>query len=256
MFPGFRLTTLVLMDNYGAIPCMTGSSIGPAVTSGGLSVYDTPRTSWTWSELTTFGFESFWSVRFGAETAREGEWRPGPRDGLFDSMRTALGNLPIVAEDLGVITPEVDRLRLRHQIPGMKVLQFAVGDPEFDIDDVVENCVCYTGTHDNDTTVGWFNGGNEDTRSEQEIVANQQSALKASGGTPETIHLDMIRLAFSSEAKLAIAPMQDYLGLGSEARLNVPGTTSGNWRWRVSNEQLSYGICESTAQLVEEMSRF
>ena len=202
------------------------------------------------------GFESFWSVRFGAETAREGEWRPGPRDGLFDSMRTALGNLPIVAEDLGVITPEVDRLRLRHQIPGMKVLQFAVGDPEFDIDDVVENCVCYTGTHDNDTTVGWFNGGNEDTRSEQEIVANQQSALKASGGTPETIHLDMTRLAFNSQARLAIAPMQDFLGLGSEARLNIPGTTMNNWRWRVSEKHLTQQFCESVADLVEETSRY
>jgi 4-alpha-glucanotransferase len=103
--------------------------------------------------------------------------------------------------------------------------------------------------------VGWFHGAESDTRSEEEILKNRKYALRSTGGTPETVHLDMIRLAFSSEAKLAIAPMQDYLGLGSEARLNIPGTTSDNWRWRVSDDQLSPELCESTAQLVEEMSR-
>jgi 4-alpha-glucanotransferase len=201
------------------------------------------------------GFEAYWSVEFGAETARNGEWLPGPRDALFDAMQTALGNLPIVAEDLGVITPEVDGLRHRHHLPGMKVLQFEVGDPAFRLDDMVENCVCYTGTHDNDTTVGWFNGGDEDTRTEQEIIETQENALKVTGGTRETIHLDMIRLAFNSEAKLAIAPMQDFLGLGSDARLNIPGTTLNNWRWRVSAEQLSAEFCESTANLIKETSR-
>jgi 4-alpha-glucanotransferase len=201
------------------------------------------------------GFESFWSVRFGAETARDGEWLPGPRDGLFDSMQAALGSLPIVAEDLGVITPEVDGLRHRHHIPGMTVLQFKVGDPAFKLDDIGENSVCYTGTHDNDTTVGWFNGGSEDTRTKQEIIETQQNALKVTGGTRETIHLDMIRLAFNSQAKLAIAPMQDFLGLGSESRLNIPGTTLNNWRWRVSKEQLSPSFCESVANLVEETFR-
>jgi len=201
------------------------------------------------------GFESFWSVQFGAQTARDGEWLPGPRDGLFDSMQAALGSLPIVAEDLGVITPEVDGLRHRHNIPGMKVLQFEVGDPTFDLADVDEYCVCYTGTHDNDTTVGWFNGGEEDTRSEQEIIQNQENALKVTGGARETIHKDMIRLAFNSQARLAIAPMQDFLGLGSQARLNIPGTTLNNWRWRVSEEQLSPEFCKTTANLIEETSR-
>ena len=201
------------------------------------------------------GFESFWSVEFGAETARDGEWLPGPRGALFDSMQAALGSLHIVAEDLGVITPQVDELRHRHNIPGMKVLQFEVGDPKFDIADIEENCVCYTGTHDNDTTVGWFNGGDEDTRSAEELVANQESALEVTGGMPETIHEDMIRLAFNSKAGLAVAPMQDFLGLGSGARLNIPGTTLNNWRWRVSEEQLSPDFCESTAILVEETSR-
>jgi len=201
------------------------------------------------------GFESFWSVQFGAETAREGEWLPGPRDALFDAMQAALGSLPIVAEDLGVITPEVDGLRHRHELPGMKVLQFVVGDPSFNLDDIEYNCVCYTGTHDNDTTLGWFLGGDEDTRPEQEIIENQQSALKVTGGTRETIHLDMIRLAFNSPARLAIAPMQDFLGLGSDFRLNIPGTTMDNWRWRATEDQLSPKFCKSVAELVEETSR-
>ena len=201
------------------------------------------------------GLESFWSVRFGAETAREGEWLPGPRDGLFDSMRSALGNLPIVAEDLGVITPEVDDLRRRHHIPGMTVLQFEAGEASFDPDDIVENCVCYTGTHDNDTTVGWFDGGDKDTRSEKEILETRQNVLKLTGGSYETIHLDMIRLAFNSRAKLAIAPMQDFLGLGAQARLNIPCTTLDNWCWRVDKNQLSPQFCDSVARMVEESSR-
>lgn len=202
------------------------------------------------------GFESFWAVRFGAETAREGEWLPGPGDGLFNSLEEALGKLPIVAEDLGVITPEVDSLRRRHHMPGMKVLQFLVDDPSFDPNHIVEECVCYTGTHDNDTTVGWFNGGGQDTRTEQEILESRCRVLNLTGGSAGTIHLDMIRLAFNSRAKLAIAPMQDYLGLGSDSRLNTPGTTMNNWRWRVSEQQLSPASLDSIAGLVEESSRF
>ena len=201
------------------------------------------------------GFEAYWSVEFGAETARDGEWIPGPRAALFDAMKKALGVLPIVAEDLGVITPEVDALRHRHNMPGMKVLQFEVGDPDFKLEDIDENCVCYTGTHDNDTTVGWFKGGNEDTRSEQEIIDTRKNAMKVTAGNEETIHLDMIRLAFNSPARLAIIPMQDFLGLGSDARLNTPGTTSNNWRWRVRPEQLSPGVCESISKLIKETAR-
>jgi len=201
------------------------------------------------------GFESFWAVQFGAETAQIGEWKPGPSDGLFDSMQAALGSLPIVAEDLGVITPEVDDLRHRDGLPGMKVMQFEVGDPAFSLDKIEENCVCYTGTHDNDTTLGWFLGGDEDTRTNHEITEDQERALQVTGGTRETISIDMIRFAFNSEAKLAVAPMQDFLSLGSGSRLNIPGTTFNNWRWRVSNDQLSLEFCQSIAELVEETSR-
>ena len=201
------------------------------------------------------GFESFWTVPYGEETARNGRWEPGPGNALFVAMREAMGTLPIVAEDLGVITPEVDKLRLDHGIPGMVVLQFEVDDPEFDIDKVEENSVCYTGTHDNDTTRGWFHSNGEDTRSSEEIAKSQASALDWTGGTPETIHTDMIRLAFSSKASLAVAPMQDYLGLGSEARFNVPGTTLNNWAWRLRSAQMQPAFIESVAALVHEAAR-
>ncbi len=115
------------------------------------------------------GFESYWSVPYGSATARKGDWVRGPADALFDAIRQALGSLPIIAEDLGVITPEVEKLRLKHGIPGMVVLQFEVGNPDFDIDSIEQNSVCYTGTHDNDTTVGWFHGTGADTRSKKEI---------------------------------------------------------------------------------------
>ncbi len=201
------------------------------------------------------GFESYWSVPFGSETARTGQWLPGPGDRLFEALEQALGRLPIVAEDLGVITPEVDKLRKDHGMPGMVVLQFEVGDPEFDIDAVGKNSVCYTGTHDNDTTLGWFLGTGADTRTREEIITMQKHALEQTGGSPNTIHLDMIRLAFSSKAALAVAPMQDFLGLGSEARLNIPGTTLNNWRWRMESGQLHAGLIESVHNMVQASSR-
>ena len=201
------------------------------------------------------GFESYWSVPSSATTARTGEWRPGPRDAIFDAMRGALGELPIVAEDLGVITPEVDALRERHRIPGMKVLQFEVGNDKFDLAAIDENCVCYTGTHDNDTTIGWFNGSPDDRHSKKDIARSRKALLEITGGTGGSVHNDLIRLAFSSRARLAIAPMQDYLGLGSEARLNTPGTSGGNWRWRMQSEQLSPSLMDSTGQRVEDSGR-
>lgn len=201
------------------------------------------------------GFEAYWSIPAGATTAREGVWEPGPGDAIFDAMQEELGGLPIVAEDLGVITPEVEALRERHHIPGMVVLQFDVADEDFDLYSVAEDCVCYTGTHDNDTTVGWFRGSPDDIRTDQEIERTQQAALRVTGGSPETIHEDMIRAALSTDARLAIAPMQDFLGLGSEARFNIPGTSSNNWRWRVDVTQLTDGFCEHVAELVRESGR-
>jgi len=201
------------------------------------------------------GFEAYWSVPADSDTARIGAWEPGPGDAIFDAMKEALGDLPIVAEDLGVITPEVDALRERHQIPGMHVLQFDVANENIDIDDFDENSVCYTGTHDNDTTVGWFNGSPGDMRSRDEIIATQEAAIRVTGGTPETIHLDMIRTAFATRSKIAIAPMQDYLGLGSEARLNVPGTSADNWRWRLLDAQLTDAVCDNVAAMAAAAGR-
>lgn len=183
------------------------------------------------------GFEACWAVPAGASSARAGAWEPGPGDALFDAMRQALGELPIIAEDLGEITPAVDALRKRQRIPGMKVLQFLAGDPDFRAADIEEECVCYTGTHDNDTVVGWFQGGPGDTRTPRQIRAMQKAVLSHTGGSAETIHLDLTRLAFESRARIAIAQMQDFLGLGSDSRLNTPGTTVNNWRWRLRRDQ-------------------
>jgi 4-alpha-glucanotransferase len=201
------------------------------------------------------GFESFWSVPHGAKTAREGEWVPGPGNALFEALEASLGRLPIVAEDLGVITPEVDALRNKHGIPGMVVLQFEVDDPDFDIGDIEENSVCYTGTHDNDTTLGWFRGNGDDTRTPEAIEQTRARALALAGGAPATIHKDMIRLAFSCQSVLAVAPMQDYLGLGSAARLNTPGTTGNNWRWRMNGSALQPELVSSIAEMVHRASR-
>jgi 4-alpha-glucanotransferase len=201
------------------------------------------------------GFEAYWSIPADSKTARNGSWVPGPGFGLFDALKLAMGELPIVAEDLGVITPEVDALRHRYRIPGMVVLQFEVADPEFRLEAIDENSVCYTGTHDNDTTQGWFEGGHGDTRSPEEVAATREAALRLTGATPETVHLGMIRLAFGSPSRLAIAPMQDYLGLGTEARLNIPGTTQDNWRWRVLEDQLDDECRARVANMVSAASR-
>jgi 4-alpha-glucanotransferase len=201
------------------------------------------------------GFESFWSVSTRFKTARCGRWEPGPGEALFDALQSELGNLPLVAEDLGLITPAVDALRNCYGFPGMKVLQFEVARKGFDIADIEENCVCYTGTHDNDTTVGWFVGSPTDRRSKRTIARTQKLALDLTGGTPETIHYDMIGLALSSNARLAVAPMQDYLGLGSHARLNTPGTTANNWRWRLQPEQLTPRLADFVKQAISANDR-
>jgi 4-alpha-glucanotransferase len=201
------------------------------------------------------GFESYWSVPAHSETARHGRWEPGPGDAIFDALKNALGPLPIVAEDLGVITPAVEALRDRHKIPGMVVLQFDIGHEDFDPSKVPENCVCYTGTHDNDTTLGWFRGSPNDLRSKDEIKRTREATLRVTGGTARTVHIDLIKVAFATAARIAIAPMQDYLGLGSEARINTPGTSRNNWRWRVGEGEITARVRRDVAKLVRESNR-
>lgn len=201
------------------------------------------------------GFESYWSVPATETTARNGAWEPGPGDALFNAIKDSLGVLPIVAEDLGVITPEVEALRDRHAIPGMRVLQFDVTDDDFEASAIRENSVCYTGTHDNDTTQGWFHGSPGDMREPDEIAETQRKTLEVTNGTPETIHTDMVRTAFATPAKLAVAPMQDYLGLGSEARMNIPGTSADNWRWRLLDSHLSREVCDNIGELISAAGR-
>jgi 4-alpha-glucanotransferase len=190
------------------------------------------------------GFEKYWAVPAAETTAINGEWEPGPGADLFQAIKAALGELPIIAEDLGVITPEVEKLRNELGFPGMRILQFAFGvDPQadqFKPYNYLPNSVVYTGTHDNDTALGWFNAGvGDSTRSKAEVEAERRFVLQYLGTDGGEINWDLIRLALGSVARTAIIPLQDVLGCGSEARMNVPARESGNWGWRYRAEQLT-----------------
>ncbi len=179
------------------------------------------------------GFEAYWSVPQGEENAINGEWIEAPGDAFFEVIRQKLGKLPVLAEDLGIITPEVEALRDKYEFPGMKVLQFAFGsDPgnPFLPFNYPRNAVVYTGTHDNDTTIGWYS-----TASDWE---KRNLWLYLGCISPEGIHWDLIRLALSAIANQAIIPLQDILGLGNEARMNYPSTAEGNWEWRYQPDAL------------------
>lgn len=196
------------------------------------------------------GFQAFWAVEQGEETALNGEWLEAPGAALFEAIKERFGNLPIIAEDLGVITPEVEALRDQFEFPGMKILQFAFGsDPgnPFLPFNYVRNCVVYTGTHDNDTTVGWFA---EMPDYERENVMRYLGCID-----PEGIHWSMIRLALSSIGTLAVIPVQDLLGLGSEARMNFPGKADGNWVWRYQAGALTWEIRDRLKNLIQAYGR-
>ncbi|MFN6463667.1 MAG: 4-alpha-glucanotransferase [Nostoc sp. DedVER02] len=173
------------------------------------------------------GFEAYWAVPQGEQTAINGKWVEAPGDAFFEVIREKLGKLPVLAEDLGVITPGVEALRDKYEFPGMKILQFAFGADSanpFLPFNYPRNAVVYTGTHDNDTTLGWFNSADDNEK--------QNLLLYLGCISPEGIHWDLIRLALSSIANQAIIPLQDVLGLGNEARMNFPSTAEGNWEWR------------------------
>ncbi len=189
------------------------------------------------------GFETYWEVSSSEPTAEHGRWVKGPQADLFRVARQQLGELPIIVEDLGLITPEVDALRDELGYPGMRVLQFAFGDDArnpYLPHNYVQNTVAYTGTHDNETTRGWY-------ASQPEIVRHRVRVYLARDGSD--IAWDLIRLAWQSVAAIAIAPLQDVLDLGNEARMNFPGRADGNWRWRVRAEQLTTDVAQRLAEL-------
>jgi 4-alpha-glucanotransferase len=179
------------------------------------------------------GFAGYWEVPGGAKTAEKGRWVPGPGKDLFNKIHQALGDLPILAEDLGVITPDVVDLRDSFHLPGMRIFQFAFGsDPTdpFLPHNYINNCVVYTGTHDNDTVRGWYE------RVPEKEKAFYRQYMDRDGSN---VAWDMIRGVWSSVAIFGLAPMQDFLNLGNEARMNYPGNPSGNWMWRMSTKAQS-----------------
>jgi 4-alpha-glucanotransferase len=178
------------------------------------------------------GFAAAWYVPAGMPTAEKGEWVRGPGEHFFETLRQALGGLPLIAEDLGLITPDVEALRSQFNLPGMRILHFAFGGDvrdRFLPHNYEPNTLVYTGTHDNDTTVGWYQTLDEPTRN---------FVRRYLGCTDGEVLHRLIRAAWGSVAGLALIPLQDLLGLGSEARMNFPGRPTGNWRWRLAPGQL------------------
>jgi 4-alpha-glucanotransferase len=191
------------------------------------------------------GFVSYWAVPARARTARDGRWRRGPGRRLFDSVSAQLGELALVAENLGSITPAVERLRRSLGLPGMHVLQFGFTGGSANphrAENHDEKGVVYTGTHDLDTALGWW----------RSLSPGEGHATGLDPGEP---HWSLIRLALRSRCRLAIVPLQDVLGLGSEARMNVPGRTRGNWRWRFEWRDLTPGLADRLREQVEESGR-
>jgi 4-alpha-glucanotransferase len=199
------------------------------------------------------GFEAYWEVPAGEPTAVNGRWVKGPGAGFFKALKNALkqdfGDLPLIAEDLGVITPPVEKLRDRFGFPGMKVLQFAFdedADNEYLPHNYLRNCVVYTGTHDNDTTLGWYQSENE---------AVQDQVRRYLGRDGHDIVWDLIRLAFWSAADTALIPLQDTMNLSSDARMNVPSRGGGNWRWRFAKDMITEQIIGRLRELSQLYGR-
>jgi 4-alpha-glucanotransferase len=194
------------------------------------------------------GFRQAWQIPASESTARNGKWVDGPGKALFDRLRDALGKLPFIAEDLGLITPDVEELRESLGLPGMRVLQFALDTPRnpYLPHNYERKTVAYTGTHDNDTTNGWYATLNGRDRT---FLAD---LVGHAFGDPAW---ELIRTAWSSVAELAVAPLQDVLSLGGEARMNTPGRPTGNWRWRVRPDDIKPGLVERLAAMTERYNR-
>ncbi|HXF43365.1 MAG TPA: 4-alpha-glucanotransferase [Pyrinomonadaceae bacterium] len=200
------------------------------------------------------GFVATWEVPADHKTAEHGRWVDVPGRELFTTLKRAFGELPIIAEDLGVITPEVESLRDDFRFPGMRILQFAFGGDPRNHDlphNYVRNCVAYTGTHDNDTTVGWWNSvaGAGSTRAQEEINREQEFCKRYLNTDGKEINWDFIRAVWASVADTAITPLQDILGIGTEGRMNLPASTDGNWRWRFRSDDLKKEMLDRLAEL-------
>jgi 4-alpha-glucanotransferase len=197
-------------------------------------------------------FAAAWHVPAGAPTAQSGQWVPGPGSEFFVAVEKALGGLPFVAEDLGLITPDVIALRDAFGVAGSRVLQFAFdghSDNPYLPHNYVPNAVVYSATHDNPTTRGWY----EDLPAAERT--NLWRYLRRAPGRSEEVAPALLELAWSSAAALAIAPLQDVLNLGNEARMNRPGSAEGNWRWRCTNEMLSAPGFDSLKNLTRASAR-
>jgi 4-alpha-glucanotransferase len=194
------------------------------------------------------GFAAYWAVPARNRTALSGSWRRGPGRQLFDTVRGRLGRLPLIAEDLGVITPAVVRLREELGLPGMAVLHFLLADDKDPLR-VAENSVAYTGTHDNDTSRGWWDRIDESIR-RRACRAAERARIEEDD--PSWL---LIRLALAARSRLAIVPAQDVLGLGNEARMNTPGREEGNWSWRLEEGQLDAALAGRLRAATEAAGR-
>ena len=204
------------------------------------------------------GFEAFWSIPASHSTARRGRWVKGPGARLFEAAQKKLGRLPFVAENLGIITPEVEDMRRRFALPGMAVLQFGFGDDGSNRPNTyVPDLVSFTGTHDNDTSCGWWRAlqrsAQASPRSADAATVNRVKCYLQRDG--REIHWSLIQAVLTSVANIAVIPMQDVLGLGSEARMNLPGQAKGNWRWRLQKQEIDQPLVQRLRNLTEVSGR-
>jgi 4-alpha-glucanotransferase len=205
------------------------------------------------------GFHRYWEVRAGATSARDGHFVEAPGHELFERLQTTLGSLPFVAEDLGVLTDGVVRLRDHFELPGMRVLAFAFGGDwrEYQPHRYPRNVVAYTGTHDNDTMDGWLSSyeREKDPKRAAELMGERRRALAYAASDGREPHWDLVRTLVASVANTTIVPIQDLLGSGTETRMNVPGVASGNWSYRVREEELTPALADRLARLCDVYER-
>lgn len=258
------------LDEFGRMPVVAG--VPPDYFSATGQRWGNPHYNWSHMEKNGFswwldrletqldifdilridhfrGLEAAWEIPANEETAINGNWVRAPGEAMLSAIKTQLGSIPLVAEDLGIITPEVEDLRDKFNLPGMKILQFAFGgnaDNPYLPDHYVKNCVVYTGTHDNDTTIGWLEKLSEDER---------RYIYDYLGNPSLPLHCALIHAALGSVANLAVIPMQDILELGTEHRMNIPGTSSGNWNWRFGWDQVTHQRATRLSHLVGLFNR-